>query len=207
MEKYKKGDIVSFKLLAGEEHYYMIRDVMDWTEGLDEDELDEGDKVVSYDIVLLYPVSANPPIENMIHEELNLEADFKSRQYEFVMQLVTRSRSRFGLPMVPKNLQHIVADMTIKPAGEVMFNDDKRLSPKPKKENIKMDLNAIFEDRTNEDMMAMFEEKMDSHLEFLHKALKDGDTEQAELQKKELERIRKELMSLEFFPLRNKYRK
>lgn len=195
MKKFNVGDIVSMKMLQGEEHYYMVIGETDLTK--------KGDKKldVDYDIVIIYPIENNPVIETMIHDELKLEAEYKSKEYELILQDVARKREHLGLPTFPKSINHVI--------GEDNVNKPKKLAlppATPKKKFGMKEINAIMRDNHGEKKIEVYKEKMDTHLELLHKAIEEGNEEQIKLQKGQLEKVRQTLMELEYFPFKHNRR-
>lgn len=201
MARYNIGDIVKLKMLEGDNHYYMVTDFVDFSvKGEEELSIyDIGDKKldVDYEIVLIYPVEENPQIENTVHQELRRVAQFKSREYDIIIDYMVRERSRVGYPIIPKNIKHVVGHKS----------DVKKVKmPKTTKKFGIAEINDILESDATDNKIKEFVEKMDKQLDFLNEAIKNKDEENIKLHKSNLEEIRQTLMELEYFPFKHNRR-
>lgn len=167
MAKFKLGDIVKYKLL-GENHYYVITDIADYTQ--EDDEHPE----IECEIALIYPIYHSQTIETISQDELEMVAEFKSRDYDLLIDYIEKERER------------------------------KKYSPnrvEPVKRDGEKEIRKILEDNGAEIQTELFIGKMNTHLELLLNAINEKNKKEIKFHKEQLEEIRKKLMELEYFQL------
>lgn len=167
MVKFKLGDIVKYKLL-GENCYYVITDIANYTQ--EDDEHPE----IECEIALIYPISNLQTIETIGQDELEMVAEFKSRDYILLMDYIQKERERKG--RLPSRVEPVIRD------GE-------------------KEIRKILEDNGAEIQTELFVGKMNTHLELLLNAINEKDKKEIKFHKEKLEEIRKKLMELEYFQL------
>lgn len=189
-KRFDIGDIVKLKLL-GDTHYYIVTDFADFST---ENELD-----VDYEIVLIYPIQENPPIENMIHNELKIVSKFDSRDHIALMDYITRERVMRGFCELPKTVEDAIAqkyqskNKTTTKSATQSTKTFKRFGAKEIKE--------ILSDTRADERIKELENELDNLLDLLNESIKNEDEEAVATHKEKLEMIHRELMELEYFSL------
>ena len=204
-EKFNIGDIVKLKLL-GDAHYYMITDSIDLTQK-GEEEID-----VDYDMVIIYPIIENPIIETMIHDELEVVAEFESRDYQLLLDYIMRERQILGYSVLPQDVGRIVVGRATKRQEPIDYAKDINQVKKPIKKDKKVEfglkeIDAIMKDEVGQNNINLQRERMDIHLDLLHKAMGNDDKKQIDFHKEKLAEIRLILMELEYFNLGKRRRR
>ena len=186
------GDIVSLKLL-GEKHYYIVVDHVDYSQESDEQ------PNIKNGVMLIYPVIQIPKVEYVDEKELVHVAKFKSKDYVMLMQYIKKERERAGWFVQPEYLR-IVGDDTIKYAK----NGGVVKAVKPPENKAKFgdtEIRRILNSNHTEIVMEEYVNRMNTHLDLLSLAIANGDENNIELQKEQLEKVRQKLMELEYFKL------
>lgn len=187
MGKFKLGDIVNLKLL-GEAHYYIITGFTDYTQ--EDDEQPD----IDCDMILIYPISKLEVVETINQEELNLVAGFKSKDYNVLMDYISRERERMGIFIEPEYLRIVNHD------GKPVVNKTKKVERKMTNFGEK-DIQKMMNNNDAEIKIETFVGKMNDHLDLLSKAIEEENTDEINSQKEHLEEVRKTLMELEYFQL------
>lgn len=189
-ERFNLGDIVRLKAL-GEEHYYIVVDHVDYSQESDEQ------PNIKNGIMLIYPVKRSPKVEYMDSSELGYVAEFKSKDYQLLMEYIKKSREREGWFEQPEYLR-IIGDDTIKYTGSAV---KKVKEPeKPVKFGDK-EIQQILNNNHVEIVTEEYVGRMNTHLDLLLLAIEQGDEANIKLQKEQLEKVRSKLMELEYFQL------
>lgn len=193
MEKYKYdvGDIVRLKRLQDDNHYYIVTGVTDLS---DKDNLD-----FDYDMYLIFPVYENHTMESMIHSELELVADYDSRDYHTLINYVLKNRDARNLSL-PIKVEEIIKGISAVGTKEAVKE------VKVKKSFSMSDIEDIMKDDTSQKKIDSHVEEMNNYLESLGEAIKNGDEEQIKHNKTKLEEVRQTLMELEYFQLAKRRR-
>ena len=182
------GDIVKLKLL-GDAHYYIITDFIDFST---EDKLS-----VDYEIVLIYPIQKNPPIEIMAHDELEIVSKFGSRDYTSLIDFIIRERQIHNFHELPKAVEEAimlreVEEYEIKPVTQ--STKDFKM---PTMKEIKKMLNST----KAEERIKKLESELNNLLDLLNEAIKNKNEKDIKVYKEKLEVVRRKLIELEYFSL------
>lgn len=89
--KFDVGDIVTFDTDYTEQFYYVISDVMDYSE---DDSVDLNN--VEYEISLIFPVKSNPESGIVEHSVLKMSSKFGSKNNELMINYVKDMRLKKG---------------------------------------------------------------------------------------------------------------
>lgn len=187
------GDIVKLKLL-GDAHYYIITDFIDFST---EDKLS-----VDYEIVLIYPIQKNPPIEIIAHDELEIVSKFGSRDYTSLIDFIIRERQIHKFHELPKAVEEAIMlreveeyeikNHIIKPVTQ--STKDFKM---PTMKEIKKMLNSTkAEERIKNEL-----NNLNNLLDLLSESIKNKNEKDIKVYKEKLEVVRRKLIELEYFSL------
>src|SRR6185437_7721859 len=167
--------------LLGEAHYYIITGFTDYTQ--EDDEQPD----IDCDMILIYPISKLEVVETINQEELNLVARFKSKDYNVLMDYISRERERMGIFIEPEYLRIVNHD------GEPVVNKTKKVERKMTNFG-ERDIQRMMDNNDAEIKIETFVGKMNDHLDLLSKAIEEENTDEINSQKEHLEEVRKTLM-------------
>lgn len=183
MKKIGVGDIVSIWGAGEEEYYYIVVDVIDFTQEFDES------PQVECEIKMIHPITKDPHSNYINQNDLVLVAKVGTKDYNLLIDYINQERKRLGFHY-----------------GKIAFGEfnigETKLHNEPKENKIrfgKKEIQAILNNDENDRKIKEYTEKLDEHLQLLSKAIEAGDKEEVELQKTKLEIIRVELEKLEYF--------
>jgi hypothetical protein len=203
MQEFKTGDIVKVKGFQQIE-YYIVTDVVDFSK--------EGDEMpdIECEIGRIYPVSHNFSLDLVNQNKLEMVAKYDSKESKMMLDFLKKEREKLGMFDKPVYMDIVEINLGLVEFEEVELKDGSKVSvvepngyptvirPKFGEREIK----RLLSDTTTEEQMEIYAERMDTHLDLLHKALNDGDKEEVDFQKEQLEKVRQKLMELEYFGLK-----
>jgi hypothetical protein len=195
-KKFDVGDIVKYD--GNDEAYYIITDMMDFTEESDEQ------PDIDYELMSIFPIKPASDIEMVRHAECVLKrvAVYGGKKYYDIMESVEQQRVEMGHEGAPEYLVRLFDNLPLKAK-----NNGKSLQSKPKFKKVtttvydEKEIKRILADEEPSKKMNAFAEKMDLHLDLLHKAMEEGNSVEVDFQKDQLEKVRQTLMELEYFTL------
>jgi hypothetical protein len=106
----------------------------------------------------------------------------------------------YGEPMFVTVVKHNLGEIEFEEGVTMKVAEPSKKVAKPRFGE--RELKALMNDDTGEKRLKLYIERMDTHLELLHKAIQENNEENIELQKYQLEQVRQELMKLEYFGLK-----
>ena len=224
MRKVELGDIVKLKDRYGNDGldgaYYIITDYADFTEESDEQ------PDVDCEMMQVYPALETPEIAIIHIEKIEIVCANGDAEYEIMLKHIAKDRERNGWYDEPEYFAYLKTNGT--PEYRKLLNEiiqggnatpllNKRswykqdgtrfkTNTSTKNNNVKQEYNEkdiaeILADETSQNQIEVYTERLDNHLDLLHKAILENDAGQIDLQKSKLEEVRRTLMELEYFTL------
>lgn len=186
------GDIVKLKLL-GDAHYYIITDFIDFST---EDKLS-----VDYEIVLIYPIQKNPPIEIMAHDELEIVSKFGSRDYTSLIDFIIRERQIHNFHELPKAVEEAIMLREVEEEIKNHIIKPVTQSTKDFKMPTMKEIKKMLNSTKAEERIKKLESELNNLLDLLNEAIKNKNEKDIKVYKEKLEVVRRKLIELEYFSL------
>lgn len=186
------GDIVKLKLL-GDAHYYIITDFIDFST---EDKLS-----VDYEIVLIYPIQKNPPIEIMAHDELEIVSKFGSRDYISLIDFIIRERQIHRFHELPKAVEEAIMLREVEEEIKNHIIKPVTQSTKDFKMPTMKEIEKMLNSTKAEERIKKLEGELNNLLDLLNESIKNKNEKDIKVYKEKLEVVRRKLIELEYFSL------
>lgn len=186
------GDIVKLKLL-GDAHYYIITDFIDFST---EDELS-----VDYEIVLIYPIQKNPPIEIIAHDELEIVSKFGSRDYTSLIDFIIRERQIHRFHELPKAVEEAIMLREVEEEIKNHIIKPVTQSTKDFKMPTMKEIEKMLNSTKAEERIKKLEGELNNLLDLLNESIKNKNEKDIKVYKEKLEVVRRKLIELEYFSL------
>jgi hypothetical protein len=204
MQEFKIGDIVKLKATQ-EIAYFIVTDVADFTQ--------EGAELpdIECEVGQIYPVTVSFELELLNQNHLEIVARHETKESRMMLDFLKKEREKLGVFDKPIYIDIIDYNLGRVEFEEIELTDGTKVSVvEPSKKNYPMvispkfgerEIKSILKDTHIEDAIDTYAERMDTHLDLLNIALQEGDTEEIEFQKSQLEKVRQKLMEFEYFKL------
>lgn len=186
------GDIVKLKLL-GDAHYYIITDFIDFST---EDKLS-----VDYEIVLIYPIQKNPPIEIIAHDELEIVSKFGSRDYTSLIDFIIRERQIHKFHELPKAVEEAIMLREVEDEIKNHIIKPVTQSTKDFKMPTMKEIKKMLNSTKAEERIERLESELNNLLDLLSESIKNKNEKDIKVYKEKLEVVRRKLIELEYFSL------
>ncbi len=198
---YKVGDIVKEK---GTNFYFIVASSVRVNPKDDENDGTHA----QYSLYPIYPATHNGDDDEILalHNDLMPIARHDEHGYANAVEVLIRMRNKNGVFVFSEKVENLLIEKLEVHGAKLRSQRNTGNSKEKVNKDVGKEFEKMMSDDTNSKKMAEYTEMMDEHLDLLNKAIKDGDKNQIEINKHELEAIRKVLMELEYFSL-NKRRK
>jgi hypothetical protein len=196
--EFQIGDIVKVKGFNEKVEYFIVTDTADFTqEGATKPDIE-------CEIGQIFPITSKFELFNLNQDRLELVAGKKTKENAMMIDFIIKERQvrlgEYGEPMFVTVVKHNLGEIEFEEGITMKVAEPSKKVAKPRFGE--RELKALMNDDTGEKRLKLYIERMDTHLELLHKAIQENNEENIELQKYQLEQVRQELMKLEYFGLK-----
>jgi hypothetical protein len=196
--EFQIGDIVKVKGFNEKVEYFIVTDTADFTqEGATKPDIE-------CEIGQIFPITSKFDLFNLNQDRLELVAGKQTKENAMMIDFIIKERQvklgEYGEPMFVTVIKHNLGQIEFEEGVTMKVAEPIRKNARPKFGE--RELKALMNDKTGEKTMEVYIERMDTHLELLHKAIQENDEEAIELQKYQLDQVRLKLMQLEYFGLK-----